>query len=82
MKGSLLRGFFQVQREMSKFTTGGGTSPFPQVGKTLGIVSINPTHAISVAAIEQELHVEIRLNFMENGIFKLGSALEKSLGLI
>ena len=43
------------------------------------IVNINPALAISVAATEQDLNFETRLNTMENTIFKLGSTFEKSI---
>ena len=42
-----------------------------------GVVSINPTPAISVTTTGQDTNFETRLNAMENAIFKLGSTLEK-----
>ena len=42
-----------------------------------GVVSINPTPAISVTTTGQDTNFETRLNAMENVFFKLGSTLQK-----
>ena len=47
------------------------------ISSASGMVSINPAPAISVAATGQDANFEVRLNAMENAIFKLVSTLEK-----
>ena len=47
------------------------------ISLALGMVHKNPALATSVAATGQDLNFEIRLNAMENTIFKLGSTLEQ-----
>ena len=47
------------------------------ISLALGMVHKNPALATSVAATGQDLNFEIRLNAMENNIFKLGSTLQQ-----
>ena len=47
------------------------------ISSASGMVSINPAPALSVAATGQDENFEIRLNAVENAIFKLGCTLEK-----